>query len=358
MNQSSTNKKDEFLGLKVKKEYAESLRKLLVQENLLIRNYKPIKEDNFILFPVKEQTKLINLEFSSTILFIYNLVFNPAKNIQNITEIVLAKCGELNNNILPIKYDIMGEIALLRLDSEKTTKSIRECIAKQIVLFHPKIKAVKNKLGKVDSQIRVFPLEHLYGLNITETVHREYGLKIFFDINKTYFNPRLAEEHKRISHLVTPNEQILDMFTGVGGFPLHIASNMNSFITAVDINPDAIRCLQKSIEKNDLKGTIIPKVGDSSKIITNLNFYDRIIMNLPEQSKEYLSIAEKFIKNNGIIHIYIFTRHSPNFKQEIKATLTKYLNSSFIILNLFKGRDVSPSKIQVNIDLKITKSNK
>jgi tRNA G37 N-methylase Trm5 len=75
-------------------------------------------------------------------------------------------------------------------------------------------------------------------------------------------------------------------------------------------------------------------------------------MNLPEKSLEYLQEAERYIKKGGMIHFYFFDQKENNF-DKYKKQFISLLKKKFEIMNIFQGREVSPSKIQINCDLKI-----
>ena len=62
-------------------------------------------------------------------------------------------------------------------------------------------------------------------------MHQEHGIKIFTNVCKAYFSPRLGDEHKRVSDKVKNDEIVVDLFTGVGSFPLHIARKKDATIT-------------------------------------------------------------------------------------------------------------------------------
>ena len=72
------------------------------------------------------------------------------------------------------------------------------------------------------------------------------------DVKNVYFSPRLATERKRVQELTNDGEEILDMFAGIGPFPIVIAKEKNVNITAVDINEHAIKYLNENIKLNKL----------------------------------------------------------------------------------------------------------
>jgi len=74
-------------------------------------------------------------------------------------------------------------------------------------------------------------------------------------------------------------------------------------VHSIDINPDAFHYLKKNIEINKVKN-VFPYLGDCRDIVKKLPYFDRIIMNLPKNSLEFMDTALSKIKKNGIIHLY------------------------------------------------------
>jgi tRNA (guanine37-N1)-methyltransferase len=260
---------------------------------------------------------------------------------------------------ISIKFDQIGDIGLLRLDPNKTTKAFREQVGTEIINRYPRIVTVVNKFDITNGVNRVFPIELLAGERKFDSWHKEYGVLIKVDLQRAYFNPRLAEEHRRISLDVSHGERILDLFTGVGPFALHCTKHQICTCFAVDINQNAINNLMMSIKRNKLKGSIIPIVGDSSRIIRENRYFDRVIMNLPGNAIQYLNFASKCVKNGGIITFYQFIKKA-NQPEEILAEMIsrKLMDvSDYKILRNQIGREVSPSKIQMNIDIRILKNH-
>jgi tRNA (guanine37-N1)-methyltransferase len=260
----------------------------------------------------------------------------------------------INWEDISLKFDQLGEIAVLKLESTITTQPIRQRVGELILSRSPKLKAVLNKSDIVEGIKRIYPIEHLAGEKIWQTWHQEYGVFIFVDL-RAYFNPRLAEEHHRVAMSVNPGEKILDLFTGVGSFALHCAKESSCDIVAIDINPYAIHALQRSIKRNKLQGTIYPIIGDSLNILKLKSHFDRIIINLPQVSVNYLPYGATLLKKKGIITFYQFVSKSETPETHIREIVSKKLaNVISYKEQYFKvGREVSPSRIQANVDLQI-----
>ena len=109
------------------------------------------------------------------------------------------------------------------------------------------------KKSAIKGTIRIRDLEFLAGTDDSITIHKEHGARLKLDVKEVYFSPRLATERIRVSNSVKDGEKILDMFCGIGPFPILIAKNHDVDITAVDINEAAIKYLNENIKLNKLK---------------------------------------------------------------------------------------------------------
>ena len=154
---------------------------------------------------------------------------------------------------------------------------------------------------------------------------------------------------------VKNGEKILDMFCGIGPFPIVIAKNKNVDITAVDINDKAIKYLNENIKLNKLKGNIKTYCGDVRDVANSFNTkFDRIIMNLPGLAYTFLDVSVDLIKNGGIINYYEF---SDSYEQGIER-LNKAANNvgkKVEIINTRKVKSTSPGEWHIAIDGKIVK---
>ena len=173
------------------------------------------------------------------------------------------------------------------------------------------------------------------------------------DVREVYFSPRLATERKRVSDSVCDGENILDMFCGIGPFPIVIAKNNNVNITGIDINENAIKYFKENIKLNKVKN-IDAILGDSREISTSFKTkFDRIIMNLPGLAYDFLDVAMNLIEDGGIINYYEF---SDGYEQGTKRLIDVALkeNKKVEIINTRKVKSTSPGEWHIAIDAKIT----
>jgi len=168
-----------------------------------------------------------------------------------------------------------------------------------------------------------------------------------------------------VSKGIKEDEIIVDMFAGIGTFSIQIAKNYNVKIYAFDINPNGFRYMKDNIEINKLKGLILPNNMDVKELLEPENKLgqllrnkaSRIIMNLPENSIQYLDVACFLMKESGgIIHFYQFSE-KPNPVEKSLKDLEKELKSlNWQIDSIDNSKIVkhySPKSELVVVDLKI-----
>jgi tRNA (guanine37-N1)-methyltransferase len=225
---------------------------------------------------------------------------------------------------LPTSYDVVGNISIIRLVDE--LYKYRKLIGAALLTSNKSIKTVCLTQA-VKGELRTRDIEIIAGENTTQTTHKEFGLKFSIDIRKAYFSPRLATERKYIADLVTPNEVILDMFTGVAPFPIMISKySKPKIVYAIDKNPDAIFYAKKNLILNNVLDKIELFNGDSKLICEELakkEFKaDRIIMNLPFSFINFFDSALNLINQKCFIHIYTIIEKE-NLQKNIKKMSQK-----------------------------------
>ena len=256
--------------------------------------------------------------------------------------------------MLPTSFDTVGDIILIKIKDEII--DYKKQIAEALINTHKNIKTI-CMISPVGGELRTRKLEIIGGENRTITVHKEYGLKFFIDLEKMYFSSRLANERKRIANLVKKGEIIVDMFTGVAPFSIMIAKYAEpKIIFAFDKNKNAIKYAKENIKKNNVLDKIEIINIDASKSPSVLKQKkvqaDRIIMNLPFSAFNFFPIAIEIMADTCVIH-YFDILSEDEIAMKINK-LKKLTNNSHIVIEKTKVRKIksySPREFYIGIDI-------
>ncbi|RLG79913.1 MAG: methyltransferase [Thermoprotei archaeon] len=322
--------------VKVVKEYGEMVRKLLMKHNLLDKDYRIVSSNEHLLIPVNDPIE------SEKILREHGMVFEiisyspPTKKVVRALEYSIPS------------HDVVGKIVIVR---EKVVNEFgRSRVIEILRNIYPWIEAIYVKHG-TETDYRLSRLELLWGKEFRYIVHKEYGLRFYIDIHRVYFNPRLSTEHRLLAESIEDGEIVFDLFSGFGGFSIHIASLRDTIVYANDINPYAIYCLLKSIilNRKKLRGTVYASILDTGIIpqYFKKSIADRIIANLPHRSIEFIETYDYLSHKGTILHLYIIG----NTIEEILDRVKRRTNNKWLFTGYRKVLDYSPYTYIFRVDL-------
>ncbi|CAL1150123.1 unnamed protein product [Cladocopium goreaui] len=210
---------------------------------------------------------------------------------------------------IPSSFEQAGHIAHLNLrDSQLPYKHL---IGQVILDKNKSVKTVVNKTGKIETEFRTFPMEHLAGEESTVVRLKEHQCLFEFEYQDVYWNSRLQEEHGRLiealflqpSTVATETAPVLaDCTCGVGPFSIPSVKLTNSLVShANDLNPASIQWLRKSVEINKLPQVMevdeIPPHGEDfhAPAVGSL-----LVIHKPRDAREF--IPELFKKRHPVTH--------------------------------------------------------
>ncbi len=293
--------------IKVPKKKGETLRRMLLDLDILDSSLKIGSDKSFLYLPLSREPAPTELE----------CLPEESELIDFDFELQQKKPAPENLLGFSPSYEVIGDIALLEdadLDRRKASR-----IADALLRTQPNIKTVLKPLTPVIGEFRVREFEVIAGEPRTETIHREYGCRYKVDLAKAYFTPRLSTERSRILSWVKEGNTVVDMFAGVGPCSILLAkSKKPSKVIAIDKNPEAVRYLKENIALNSVKN-IKAIEGDAREEAKKFaGTADHVIMNLPHNAYEFLDSAVLLTKPGGIIHYYGITPEDDLFESSIK----------------------------------------
>jgi tRNA (guanine37-N1)-methyltransferase len=320
----------------IDKVFAEHVLDILKKHGLISNEYRTYRVGDQVFIPLKDH---VNYEYLKSI--IGNISFkimscNPPKRRRKHVENVPS-------------HDLLGKVVIIRANVLERY-SINELV-NIIRSIYPGVKAIYLKEETVE-EFRIPRLKLLWGTSVEEVIVKEYGLLFKVLLGKVYYNRRLSEEHHRLALICGDNEKIIDLFSGIGGFAIHIASKHKSIVLANDLNPYAHKLIIENIllNRKRIRGLILATRLNASEFMgfnSLRNYFDRIIANLPHRSIEYMDLYDHLLTRHGYLHLYIVAK---NIEEVISLINEKYGNTWFI--DSYKGiLDYAPYTYIYRIDL-------
>ena len=334
-------------------------------------NYEIEHEEKFILFPViadnlKPVLSLLTKMQYEIVERNENPKLYPIK--KSLRSYLLDDLPNIILDALPKSYDIIGEVLIIEFDRLNKIEDpdiylYKIKISEALLNIHKSVKSVYEKKSEIFGDYRLRELKFILGFDSSETLYKENKTIYRLDLRRVFFSPRLGQERKRISeNYFKFNEMIVDMFAGVGPFSIQIAKKNQVKIYAFDTNPVAFKYMEENVEINKVKDKIEAFNFDVKELLKPRNQVgklihnqiDRIIMNLPEMSFNFLDVTCYLMKNSGgILHFYSFEEKENAFEITYNKLEEKLAEYNFKIDKILFNRVVkaySPKKDLIVLD--------
>ncbi len=252
-------------------------------------------------------------------------------------------------------FDSLGNIAIVKFQKEASFRDKTE-FAKELLRKNKSIKTVLEKTGKFKGRLRKQTTKYLAGEKTKEVLYRENGCVFRFNIDETYFSPRLSNERKEIANKIKKGDKVLVMFAGISPYSIVIAKlSKAEIVYSNEINRKANEYAKLNIELNKLKNKVILIPGDIKRVAEKLkDKFDVIVMPRPQLKDSFLKQAFSLSKLGTRIYYYDFCKSN-----EINLIKDKVLNEArknkkkIQILKIKKAGEISPYKYRIRIDLKV-----
>ncbi|MBP2146945.1 tRNA (guanine37-N1)-methyltransferase [Methanofollis sp. W23] len=268
--------------LRVEKKRAEDERQALIAGGLLDRSVRPCADGDDLLLPLVEEVEGAE-----------EAEFKPFPH----------------HEVLP-RHELVGGIAIMQEEDRAG--------AAHLLASRPSLHTVLYPTSPVEGEFRTREFLVLAGEETTRTVVTEHGHHFVVDLAGAYFSARLSTERQRVCAEMDEGERVVDMFAGVGPFALTLADHA-SRVVAADLNPAAVSLLCENIEKNH-KTNVIPVYADAAHLPGVFGrTFDRVIMNLPMESVQFLKAAFALCRPGGTIHFYALVDEEGKHLDAIKT---------------------------------------
>lgn len=293
----------------------------------------------------------------------------------------------------PKGFDIVGNIAIVKF-LQKTSAQKKKKFAENLLRKNKSVRTVLEKTGKFKGRLRRQKTKHLSGVRTKEVLYRENNCVFRFNIDKTYFSPRLSNERKEIAGKMKRDDEVLVMFAGVAPYSIVIAKNSKARkVYSSEINREANKYAKLNVELNKVKDKVQIIQGDvkglteklshqsssylptiknvtvkkvRSLSVNNLNKkaneainfiprkFDVIVMPRPQLKEIFLKEAFGLSKKGTRIFYYGFCKEEEisSLKEIIKEEAKKS-GKKIKILNVKKAGEIAPYKFRVRVDFKV-----
>ncbi len=190
------------------------------------------------------------------------------------------------------------------------------------------------------------------GRGTTRTVHREYGLLLALDPAEVHFSPRMATERRRVAAQVRPGEVVVDAFSGVGPFALHVARAGAREVHAVEANPQALAFLEENLRRNLVENVVLHP-GDVAQVLPGLPLADRLILDFPQGPLPFVPPAAGALRDGGVLHYYEILERAvlDDRVEDLQAAIPDVRDLE--VLQVREVRGYSPTQGHYALDLQI-----
>jgi len=263
-------------------------------------------------------------------------------------------------------FNVLGNLAVVNFNFKTKLKDKKE-FAKEILSKNNNIKTVVEKSGIFKGRLRKMQTNNLAGDKTKEVLYKENNCVFRFNIDDTYFSPRLSNERKEIASEIRKDSEVLVMFAGVAPLPIVIAKNSKAKkVYSNELNRLANKYAELNIEKNKLKGKVELIPGDIKKVAERIKGglnvkgnlvplqFDVIAMPRPQLKDSFLQEAFMLSKKGTVIYYYDFCKQDEinliidKIKDEAKKAKKKIK-----ILKSKNAGEIAPYKIRCRVDFKV-----
>lgn len=254
-----------------------------------------------------------------------------------------------------VSYDLLGNVAIVKFPEGLSAKEKKK-IAEQILKSNKSIKTILEKKEKIKGRLRKLSTNFVAGENTKEVVYRENNCVFRFNVDETYFSPRLSNERKEIASKIKKGEIVLVMFAGVAPYSIVIAKNSPAKkVYSNEINRKANKYAELNISLNKLKDKVELIPGDIKRVAPKIKQkFDVIVMPRPQLKDNFLKEAFMLSKKGTRIYYYDFCK-----EENIDSVVEKIKNEArtvkkrIKILEIKNAGEIAPYKIRLRVDFQV-----
>ncbi len=252
-------------------------------------------------------------------------------------------------------YTIYGNIAVVNFPLDFKIKD-KKNFAKEILKLNKGVRTVLEKSEKFKGRLRKQKTSWILGDKTKEVLYRENGCEFRFNIDETYFSPRLSNERKEISSLMKKGEKVFVCFAGVSPFSIVIAKNSKvEKVYSNEINRKANEYGEINIKRNKVQEKVELVPGDikrvALKLVKEKKVFDVIVMARPQLKNTFLENIFPLTKKKTRVYYYDFCKEDEiDSKIQMVKEIAFKVKKKIKILNVKKAGEIGPFKFRIRID--------
>ncbi len=253
-------------------------------------------------------------------------------------------------------YNVLGNVAIVNFPYDYKI-SQKKKFAKEILKEHSNIKTVLEKSSKFSGRLRKMQTKVIAGLKTKEVLYKENNCSFRFNIDTSYFSPRLSNERKEIASYIKKDDNVLVLFAGVAPFSIVIAKNsLPKKVVSVELNREASKYAYQNVELNKLKNKVEIIQASVKKLQKKLppQKFEIIVMPRPQLKDTFIKETLPYAKKGTKIFYYDFCKQDEinSIVEKVKNDC-KLANKKIKILRSKSAGEIAPYKIRCRIDFEI-----
>ncbi len=270
-------------------------------------------------------------------------------------------------------YDILGNLIIAKFPEGVKLRDKKK-IAEDLIKEKNEVRTVVEKTGKFKGRLRKMETQHLAGVKSKEVLYKENGCLFRFNIDDTYFSPRLSNERRELSEKIKKGDNVLVMFAGVGPLPIvvakrflekhvskkdRLAGKILLKVYSVELNQKASKYAEQNVKLNKLMDVVEVVQGDVVKVVPDFVKkkirFDKILMPRPQLKDSFLKEAFAVSRKGTEIYYYDFCleENVDLILNMIKDEAKKVGKKIKILKSKKAGGNLAPGKIRLRVDFKV-----
>ena len=312
-------------GWGVPRHEAERVRALLEGTGGLDRAWRPLVEDDRIIWPLLEGATVPEDTVGERIPVAQDAWAQAPPSIDPHRRMYDGMAGWLREHHgeaasmhgsllsdLPQRWERLGDLVLLpssAFDSSDWQDRFASCGARPWACIATALKAAR--LGRQNvvapDTVRSSGATMLLG-DHGEVDMLDHGVTFRFDATRQMFSSGNVTERHRMGDLDLQGETVVDAFSGIGYYTLPMLVRGGAkHVHACDINPEAAAWLLKGAQANGVEQRLTQHVGDNRTTLPTLQgIADRVVLGLLPSSEHAWNDAVRCLKpGGGWIHVHM-----------------------------------------------------